>query len=661
MKLIFTFLLITSTSFLLFSQKGDFPFGKITYKELEMNKYEPDTSAAAVVLSEFGKARFNDNVDLVFDYHVKIKVLKKEGLEKGNFAIVLRKEGNVVDKEETWISLEATTFNKESNGIKESKFDPKNFILEKFNKNYNIAKFALPDVRVGSVIEVKYSTHSPYWYQFHTWEFQDDIPKIYSEFWSYIPANFTYSITLKGFYKLTKTSVEEVTECFRMPGAGGASPNSDCSLGKYVMENLPAFKEEKYMTAKRNFLSAIHFELSQIIESTGAKTNYAEEWKDVDQKLKVNDYFGLKIKKAKKLMEDIVGPLVSSESDALKKAKNVYDYFQKWYSWNSEVEKYSDKDVKQIHDNKKGSSADINLSLIGALQSIGLNADPVLVSTRDHGTPFKGHPQRTDFNYVVSSLKIGDQLYLLDATDPYLPFGVLPMRCINDQGRLVSKDESAWIDLVTNQKQKTAVSMDLKWTETGELNGQLKIQYFGYDAVDQRKKISSATEEEYLKSLTKDLHEIELTNYKSENKADISQPLIEKMEIQLEGLERAGASVSYFNPFIFYRYDKNPFQSAERLYPVDLGSPIEQNYFVSIEMPDGVALDEAPKSLAFTLPNGGGKCLFNVTIIGKKIAVTFVMSLNKAVYTSEEYHYLKEFFARVVQIQQSQFVFKKKL
>ncbi len=658
MKKTLLFLSLALCSLSGYSQPGDFPFGKITYKELEMKTYPADTSAVAVVLSEFGKARFNDNVVLVFDYHVKIKILKMEGLETGTFAVLLHKEGNVASKEEVWRSLEATTFNLESNKIIESKFDSKNFFMEKFNPNYNIAKFALPDVRVGSVIEVKYTIESPsrYMYQFHTWEFQDDIPKINSEFWAYIPANFTYSTTLKGFYKLTKTSVEEENECFRMPNATGNSP---CSLGKYMMENLPAFKEEKYMTAKRNFLSAIHFELSQIIEPGGAKTNYSEEWKDVDQKLKVNDYFGLKIKKAKKLMEEIVGPLTAGEGDELKKAKIVYSYFQKHYTWNGDERKYSRDDVNKIYDSKKGSSADINLSLVGALQSIGLNADPVLVSTRDHGVPFKEHPQRTDFNYVVSSLKVGDQLYLLDATDPYLSFGVLPMRCMNDKGRLVSKDESAWVNLVTNQKQKTAVSMDLKWKETGELNGSLMFHFFGYVAVDQRMKINEKTVEEYLKSLNKDLHETELTNYKKENATDLDKPFVEKMEIRLDGFDEAGAPVFYFNPFLLYRYDKNPFQSTERLYPVDLGAPIESSYFIAIEILDGMVIDETPKSAAFSLPNGGGKCLFNVAVTGKKITVTFMMSLSKPVYTSEEYHYLREFFSRVIQIQQSQFVFKK--
>lgn len=656
MKGILIFLSVTFCSLNIYSQSGDFSFGKVGYKELQMRKYEPDTSAAAVVLSEFGKARFNDNVDLVFDYHVKIKILRKEGLGKGNFEIYLQKDGDVVDKQERWISMEATTFNLESSKIVESKFDANNFMMEKFSKDYNVAKFALPNVQVGSVIEIKYTTESPYWFQFHTWEFQDDIPKIYSEFWSYIPANFTYSITLKGFQKLTKNSVEEVNECFHMPNSTGNSP---CSLGKYVMENVTAFNEENYMTAKRNFLSAIYFELSQIIKPGGAKINYSEEWKDVDQKLKANEFFGLKIKKARKLMENIINPLIPTDSDELKKAKIVFDYFQKHYTWNGEITKYSSADVKKIQDNGKGSSADINLSLIGALQSIGLNADPVLISTRDHGIPFKEHPQRTDFNYVVSSLKIGDQFYLLDATDRFLPFGTLPIRCLNDQGRLVSRDESQWVDLKPIQKQKSTISMDLRLDGSGMMEGGLTMQYIGYDAFEERKKIqSSGSTEEYLIGLKKKFNSLDISDLEVQNQGDFTKPLITKMKIRTID-DQPSANIFYFNPFMIEQYESNPFKSSERLYPVDLGAPIESSFFISIEIPDNWSLDEAPANNAFALPNGGGKCLVNVVSIGKKMTLTCVITLAKPIYSSEEYHYLKEFFARIVQIQQSQFVFKK--
>ena len=540
--------------------------------------------------------------------------------------------------------------------IKVAKFDDKNLFFEKTNKYINHVKFALPEVRVGSVIDVQYVTESPFLFQFYTWKFQDDIPKIYSEYWAEIPGNWIYNITLRGFQKLNKNETEVVKDCFQL----SSLEKSSCMLAKYAMENIPAFKEEKYMTAEENFISAIYFELSEVIRFDGTKSKYAEEWKDVDNKLRQHENFGLQIRRARNLMEDVVKPLIEKEPDQVKKAQIIYEFIKHWYSWNGDYGIYCELEAKKAYEQRKAGVAEINLALVGALQAAELNADPLLISTRDHGLPIKLHPQRSGFNYVAARLKIGDAEFLLDATDDFLPFGVLPMRCLNDQGRIISKEESDWVNLNTKQKQKTVVSMDLKWLPDGKLKGTLTSQFVGYDALDERKKINGKSPEENLKTLNKELHDAEVTNFRVENQEDISKPLIEKMEIEMSGFDETGASTFYFNPFLIGRYEQNPFQSTERLYPVDFGAPVESSYFVSIEIPEGNLLEEAPKSTAFGLPNNGGKCLVNAGVTGNKITLTCIITLTKPIYTSEEYHYLKEFFARVVQIQQSQFVFKKK-
>jgi hypothetical protein len=641
-----------------YSQEGDFPFGKILNAELDMKNYAADTSAGAVVLKEFGRAWITDDYKVLFEYHAKIKILKKTGLKKGNFEIPLFKDEKAGNEQERMLSMEAITFNRNEGKITETPFDTKNLFVEKTTRYLDYAKFALPDVRVGSVIEVKYTTESPYLFQFHTWQFQDDIPKIQSEFWSTIPANIEYSISLRGFLKLTKTDMSLERSCFR---ASGASERSDCSVGKYVMTNIPSFIEEDFMTAPRNFISAIYYELSQYINAQGVKTKYSEEWKDVDAKLKEHENFGQKIKKARKMMEEIVTPLTASINDPLEKAKTIYNLVKTKYTWNEDNGMYSDADMKAAYEKGQGNAATINFTLIGALQAAGLNADPVLVSTRDHGIPFKLHPQRSDFNYVVSSLKIGEQLYLLDATDSFLPFGVLPMRCLNDQGRLVSKDESTWVDLKASQKKRSSVAMEMKLTEEGTLKGKVTFQYFGYAAIAQRKQIyGSANQEEYVKTLSSKWSDAVIQNYQVENKEDLSKPLIEKMEMEFTGLDNGASQILYFNPFLSDRYESNPFKSSERLYPVDLGAPLESTYFISIELPEKYMVDELPSNMAMSLPQGGGKCLLNINQSANKITLTSILSLAKPIYDSQEYHNLKEFFARVVQMQQSQFVFKAK-
>ncbi len=71
-----------------------------------------------------------------------------------------------------------------------------------------------------------------------------------------------------------------------------------------------------------------------------------------------------------------------------------------------------------------------------------------------------------------------------------------------------------------------------------------------------------------------------------------------------------------------------------------------------------MVVDELPKNIALVLPQAGGKYLFSTTQLGNKLSIISNLSLTRSVYNPEEYHYLKELYARIIQIQQSQIVFR---
>ncbi|CAN5335528.1 hypothetical protein BH10BAC4_BH10BAC4_17590 [soil metagenome] len=464
----------------------DFEFGKVRSAELEMKSYPADTTAGAVVLSEFGEAHIetSDRVTLTFLYHSKIKILKRSGFEKANFAIVLQKSNG---SQEHWLSLEAVTHNLDGTSIKTSSMDSKAFFVDKASKYYDIIKFTLPDIRIGSVIEVRYTLSSPFFFNFRSWEFQDDIPKIRSEYWANIPANYDFNIALKGYLQLSKTENKIIKDCFV---AGGIT--ADCTLIKYIMENIPAFPEEEFMTAKSNYLSAINFELSQIRTFDGRVDRISRDWKDVDDELRQHENFGKQIRKARGLDDPKLKSLVGNETNPLQKATIIYEYIKGWFAWDGTYSKYSVNDTKKAYESQKGNVGDINLTLIGVLQSYDVDADPVMLSTRSNGEATKLYPVLSEFNYVIARVKIGEKTYLLDATDDFLPFGMLPIRCLNGSGRLISKTESSWVELNPREKKKTFTMVEMKLMDDGKFDGKILIQSHGYAAMMTRREIASS-------------------------------------------------------------------------------------------------------------------------------------------------------------------------
>jgi len=635
--------------------RNSFPFGGITAEDVELTSYAKDTSAHAVVLNEFGEAYIDSDGqnNLLLEYHIKMKILSKQGLDQANFTINLRKGER---GKQTIRSVEAVTYNVVDNRLKETPMKRDQIFTTSQNQYWDEYTFTLPDVMVGSVLEVRYILESPFIFNFWPWKFQSDIPKIKSEFWARIPGNYIYNMSLKGFIKLSKNESTLVRDCFT-PGPYKA----DCALYKYSMDNIPAFVEEDFMTARSNFISGIDYELSEIKQFDGRIIKYTKTWKDVDKELNQDEDFGLQIKKGRNVWESKVAAIAGSEQDPLKKASLVHVLIKDWFVWNDTYGKYSESGLKKAFEARKGNVGDINLSLIAALQEAGLTASPVILATREAGLPNQLYPIISEFNYVVAYLELGGEKFLLDATEPLLPFGVLPERCLNGKGRLIGKkeEESTWVDIIPREKQKRQIALTLK-LDGKKFEGNMTVRSFGYEAFDKRSAIRSAgSVEKHKEKLELNSEDFTILNYEIENLEDLSQPLVEQFQVETS-LDSSDPNTLYLNPFFVGRWKKNPFISGQRLYPVDFGAPMETTFLLNLEYPDAYEVDEIPQSTALVLPQNGGRYLFNVTNPSNKISMTSVISLSKVVYSSAEYHNLKELFSRIIDTHQSQIVFKKR-
>ena len=638
------------------AQDHGFDFGQVTYRELDMKVYEKDTTAEVVVLREFGEAHFDNSNDhnLLLEYHVKIKILKKGGVKKADVKIFLHKQNS---KTERLRDVKASSFNYENGSMHETELDPKNIFMENVNQYRDVKKFAIPNVREGTVIEYQYVLETPYIFNFVTWEFQEDFPKVSSEFWANIPANYLYNISLRGFQKLDKNENEVIRDCFT-PGGGY---KSDCSRFKWVMKDVPAFVEEDYMTAASNFISSIHFELSEYHYFDGRKDKITKEWKDVEEELRTSNRFGVQLKRGKDIVDEAVEQLLVGETDPLTKAQKIYDFMKAWYRWDDVYGIYSELGIKKAFDSKKGNVGDINLSLVAALRYAGFNVEPLMLSTRRNGSVTELHPVLGDFDYVIAKLNLNDKVYLLDATDDLHAFGLIPERCLNGKGRVLGEKESYWYDLKPTEKAKSVHMLNLTLEPGGVMKGTVQTSYFGYEAVRERRKIlSSRGEKEYISDLGTKWDNVDIKNFELKNVEELGKPLVMKLEIEAQGYDHLNANNFIFNPFLVDRWESNPFKSNERLYPVDFGAPVEEIFILNLEYPAEFEVSGLPERVGLSLPNNGGRYIFDVQKTGNKLTVNSSLLVAKTVFSSEEYHFLKELFNRVIATQNMDIVFKKR-
>lgn len=633
-----------------------FPFGKATYADFDLKAYPKDTAAEAFVIKEVGEAHidYNNLGLLIFTYHVKIKIVKQSAASLANVSILLDKSST--DKEEIK-AFRAAAYNLVNNKIEESKIDMRALFFERNGKRqFDVAKFAIPNVREGTVIEYRYAIESPFTYNFRKWEFQSDIPKLYCEYWTVIPANFVYNTTLRGFLRIAERKDMLIPHCIVSSGA-----EASCVSTRYIMRNVPAFKEEEFMLAKGNYISAMNFELSEYRKLRGGVDKYTKEWKDADLELMQEERFGQQLRKGRNAFEGLFDASILSESDPLKKAMKVYDFVKYRMSWNEYRGAYTDVGVKKAIEDKIGNVADINMALVVALREAGLAADPVMLATRDREQPIEIHPVLNDFNYVIARLTIGDTNYLLDAVDDFLPFGLISESCYNGKGRVIADAGSFWIELKPAERNRIISQVDLKLSKEGVMSGTVTHAYYGYAAVAQRKKmVGFADEKSYLDDTKAKNHTMEFTGYQRTLEDDLSKAIEEKFTVAIPAFDTPEAAQFLFNPNFNNRWETNPFKSETRNFPVDFGVPLERNLTVSVSYPDNIDVTSVPDKVRLALPNNGGRFIYGAVADGVTLTISNFMTISKPVYSTEEYPYLRELFAQKIQTENADIIFRKK-
>ncbi len=652
------------------AQDAPMKWGKVDKEDLLMKVYPHDSSAAAVVLADYGVAYFTFNSDKGFelnmDRHTRIKILNTNGLEYANQQIALYHRG--LNKEEV-NSLKGITYNLEGNKVQKYKMSKKEAFTEAYDEQIDFVKFTLPNVKEGSVIEFKYTLKSDFIYNLFTWKFQSDIPVRWSEFRAKIPEYFYYKSFMGGFMPLTLAESKSYKDSFRYnitsvdPGIGRSGSvrssgtlSPDGTAFRWVLENVPAIKEEAYITTIQDYLSRIEFELSYTKYPGKGINNYSSSWEKLAEEFLKDPRFGGQLKRERYLREAIAG--LEKEASGIELINQVVLYVKKNLHYNGKARVYTENSLKKVFDSKEGNAAEINLLLTLMLREAGFTANPVILSTRDHGKINPVIPLEKDFNFVVAAVKLEEGYVLLDGTDPSLPVGMLPFQCMNQQGRLIAESYSAWVPLRNNEIIKEASQAELVLTAAGNLSGTLTRRHEGYAAVYSRNQFHEQGEEKYIREEYGETG-WNISDFGIENAEMLSDQLTESFTLDAQEAITVAGDRMYFQPLLIDKETENPFKLEARNFPVDFGCPRERLSVVKIKLPEGYEVEEIPEQMVVTLPDKSGTFRFMVSEINGQLTVMSSLKFEKAMYLPEEYAALKRFNEMVVAKHAEQVVLKK--
>lgn len=647
MKKVLLFLLLGVT-FSSYSQKRYMPkMGKILYSELDMVRYEKDTTAKSIVLEEKAHTYISekDNYDFRTDFYFRVKIFDKEDFNRATISIELFDRQKHED-------IEAYSYNTENDNFVRTKLEKKDIYSKDLDQKWREVVFTIPNIKEGTVIEYKYSVISPY-STVDNWYFQSDIPKVKSDYKFTYLGNYNYNVRLIGFERFQRNEADLVKNCVNVPGMGRGS----CGVLTYGMDSIPAFKEEDYMLSKENYISHLKFDLISFTNPNGSVDKYTKTWKDADRSFKKR-YLDGQVNKKKFFKKNLPQDLLAIENP-MDKARGIYQHIQDHFTWDERYWSYDKTRVKNAYEGKTGDVYDINLSLYNSLQAADIESYLVMIATRGRSVPTKLFPVTKDFNYVIVKAVVDGKSYFLDATDKFLIFGQIPLRCINGEGRVLDFDKgSYWESPGSSSKNSMKIWAKLKPNEENEFEGTINVVHRGYFASDAREELSRTGEEEYLRSLETAFLGYEIDEFSTKNKKEIDKSFMESFKIIPEETLFVGNKIR-FNPFFYFRVNENPFKLNERNYPVDFGYKQNFNSTVNIEIPEGYKVSSIPDKLAVSMPNKSAVFVYLYDIKDNSITLNYRYQIKRHIFSSQEYFYLKEFYKKLIELFRSEIVFEK--
>ena len=663
LAIVFSLLLIDCLA----QDKTPVKFGKLSAEDFKTSAYNIDSNATAIVIADVGSSEIVGNnkgwFSLEYKRFKRMHILKKGGYELADVEIPLYTNGN---DEEVLDNLKAYTYNLENGKVVETKLDVKNSVFkDKLSKNHVIKKFTFPAIKEGSIIEFEYKITSDFLFNLQPWEFQGSYPRLWSQYEVSIPEFLNYVFLSQGLqYDLTKTQSTRTVD-FHVSDSrttAGASERirfpANVAAHKMIMRNVPALKEENFTTTLDNHIAKIEFQLAEYRQPL-AYRSVMGNWFDVSQTLLKDEDFGLQLNKDNSWMNDELKLALKNAASEREKAKNIYKYVQTNFTCTNYNRIYADQQLRNILKDKKGSEAEINLLLVAMLRKSGLQADPVILSTRSHGYTNPIYPMMERFNYVVCRAKVNDQVVYLDASRPRLGFGVLHWECYNGQARIINSEASA-VDLVSDSlAEKKFTYLMLFAGEKGGIIGSMQQTPGYYESYALRDRIKEKGMDELFKDIKKDFGvEVEITD----PKIDSLELFDESIQISYGvKVDLGKEDVIYLNPMFGERYKENPFKSAQRAYPVEMPYTLNETYVLTLDVPEGYEVDELPKSTRVNFDETGASSFeYLIGNSGGKISLRSRIKLTRSYFLPEEYEILREFFNLVVSKQNEQIVFKKK-
>lgn len=654
-KLLLLFVCLTCV-FIHAQEERSMSMGQTTLAELQMTSYDKDPSAPALVLYNELSYYFSNYKKKILnrDFYTRVKILSADGMIEGTRSFTLSKNFEVLE-------ITGVTYNlNEQNEVVKTNLDPTTLIKDKFDESRIKVIINFPNVKRGSVVELKFRISIQDGSYIDDWYFQQDIPTVKSKLMRLTPKTMDYIVNLTGTKPLTNKESKDNIKCYTKKRS-----SLKCRFASYEMEHIPAFKKEPYMPSRSTLISKLDFRFSYFLERGYRIYKMMTKWSQFDSVMR-RFYFDQQITK-KNFFRDIVPDSLYKNGTRLQAAKNIFHFVQDHYSWNGYIGGDTSINIRRNFKNRTASVSLIAETLYNSLKAAGIECYYVVVSSNNKGPVDWEIPTRSDFDFTVVKVVIDGKSYFLDATDKSLGFGyVQPFANVKD-GRVIynkvvgtnAKDYPIYqgsyrepMKPITTPSK--VVNVEWNFSEEKGFYGRTNIKYAGYEGLQFRRKIAEIGEKGRKSSLQENFIDYDLIDYGLKNLEDRDTRVEENIFFKMaeDELEEFKGSTSFnFVPVEVHLFNKNPFKADNRNHPIDFKFPRNFKFRFTFNIPEGYDVTNLPKNTKFLFPDKGGSYLYQIQKSTDKLRIFINLKMLRSYYNFEQYQELKKLFTDILTLE----------
>lgn len=311
------------------------------------------------------------------------------------------------------------------------------------------------------------------------------------------------------------------------------------------------------------------------------------------------------------------------------------------------------------------------------LKTLKIEAYPIAIFSGDPTFVREEWASPRQFNHCIIAVKVSDEtnaptvlnhaklgrLLIFDATDTYTPVGDLPDHLQGSYALIIAGNDGGLVKMPVTPPDTDVLerSIQVDLSETGALKGKISERAKGQTSTIFRREIRAYSSSEYKKAiegwLTRGATGAQLINMSSKDRESETT-----FDLDVEFSVPSYAQLMQnrlliFKPVIVGRRNSVFLTEPKRKHPISLDSNAMKETVV-FNLPQGFAVDEVPDAVSLETPFGKYSTKYEVK--EGKLYFTRNLSMNRTIVPAENYSAVKDFYSKMLSVEQSPVVLIRK-